>query len=77
MAPRNGGVTNEAITRRRMVRRSGMSVRATIQPSGAATQAAGDADRGGDDQRRSSGSTKAGSVNSVRKLASVTCPPGR
>ncbi len=37
MAPRNGGVTNEAITRMRMVRRSGMSVRATSQPMGAAT----------------------------------------
>ncbi len=37
MAPRNGGVTNEAVTRRRTVRRSGMSVRATSQPIGAAT----------------------------------------
>ena len=63
MAPRNGGVTNEAITRMRIAPRSGMSVRATIQPSGAATR----------QQMRltemamvsvvSSGSTKAGSVN--------------
>ena len=37
MAPRNGGVTNEAVTRIRTVRRSGMSVRATSQPIGAAT----------------------------------------
>ena len=37
MAPRNGGVTNDAVTRRRTVRRSGMSVRATSQPIGAAT----------------------------------------
>ena len=36
MAPRNGGVTNEAVTSARMVRRSGMSVRATSQPIGAA-----------------------------------------
>src|ERR1022692_3188950 len=37
MAPRNGGVTNDAVTRMRTVRRSGMSVRATSQPIGAAT----------------------------------------
>ena len=37
MAPRNGGVTNDAVTRMRTVRRSGMSVRATSQPMGAAT----------------------------------------
>ena len=37
MAPRNGGVTNEAVTSRRTVRRKGMSVRATNQPMGAAT----------------------------------------
>ena len=37
MAPRNGGVTNEAVTSARTVRRSGMSVRATSQPIGAAT----------------------------------------
>ena len=37
MAPRNGGVTNDAVTRMRIVRRSGMSVRATSQPIGAAT----------------------------------------
>jgi hypothetical protein len=37
MAPRNGGVTNEAVTSVRTVRRSGMSVRATNQPIGAAT----------------------------------------
>src|SRR5438552_6153470 len=37
MAPRNGGVTNDAVTSARTVRRSGMSVRATSQPIGAAT----------------------------------------
>ncbi len=71
MAPRNGGVTNEAITRMRMVLAAGMSVRATIHPSGAATR----------QQTRltdvamvsvvKSGSRNAGSVNSVWKLASV------
>ena len=37
IAPRNGGVTNEAVTSMRTVRRNGMSVRATSQPIGAAT----------------------------------------
>src|SRR5713226_10087210 len=37
MAPRNGGVTNDAITSARTVRRNGISVRATSQPMGAAT----------------------------------------
>ena len=52
MAPRNGGVTNEAITSMRTARRSGMSVRATIQPIGAATTQQIDADRDGDDEGR-------------------------
>src|SRR6202035_5848105 len=38
IAPRNGGVTNDAVTSIRTVRRNGMSVRATSQPIGAATQ---------------------------------------
>src|SRR4029078_1501120 len=37
IAPRNGGVTNEAVTSARTVGRSGMSVRATSHPIGAAT----------------------------------------
>ena len=37
MAPRNGGVTKDAVTNARTVRRSGMSVRATSHPIGAAT----------------------------------------
>ena len=37
MAPRNGGVTKDAVTSSRTVRRNGMSVRATSQPIGAAT----------------------------------------
>ena len=37
MAPRNGGVTNEAVTSARIVPANGRSVRATSQPIGAAT----------------------------------------
>src|ERR1700722_1971664 len=38
IAPRKGGVTNDAVTNIRTVRRNGMSVRATSQPIGAATR---------------------------------------
>src|SRR6185295_7209184 len=72
MAPRNGGVTNEAITSMRMVRLKGMSVRATIQPIGAATR---QQTRLTDVAMTSvvvSGSRNTGSVKSVTKLASVT-----
>src|SRR5690242_6494187 len=37
MAPRNGGVTNEAVTNARIMPLKGRSVRATSQPIGAAT----------------------------------------
>src|SRR6266852_382618 len=37
MAPRNGGVTNEAVTSARITPENGRSVRATSQPIGAAT----------------------------------------
>ena len=37
MAPRNGGVTNEAVTSARITPLNGRSVRATSQPIGAAT----------------------------------------
>ena len=76
IAPRNGGVTNEAMTRKRTVRRIGMSVRATSQPIGAATR---QQMRLADTARASvvkKGSTKAGSVKSSRKFASVK-PPER
>ena len=52
MAPRNGGVTNEAVTSARTVRRSGMSVRATSQPMRRGDEAADHARRDGDDQGR-------------------------
>src|ERR1700688_223387 len=38
IAPRKGGVTKDAVTSMRTVRRNGMSVRATSQPMGAATR---------------------------------------
>jgi hypothetical protein len=70
-APRNGGVTNEAITRMRTAPRSGMSVRATIHPIGAATRQQMTLTEVAIVSVVSSGSTKAGSVKSVWKLASV------
>ena len=76
IAPRNGGVTNEAMTRKRTVRRSGMSVRATSQPIGAASRqqiALADTARMSVVKR---GSRNAGSVKSRRKFASVK-PPDR
>ena len=74
MAPRNGGVTNEAITSTRMACRSGMSVRATIQPMGAATRQQVALTETAMVKVVSNGSTKAGSVKTQRKLASVTWP---
>ncbi len=74
MAPRNGGVTNEAMTRMRMVCRSGMSVRATIQPMGAATRQQMALTETAMVKVVSNGSTKSGSVKTQRKLASVTWP---
>src|SRR6478736_6745526 len=70
-APTNGGVTSEAITRVRTVRDSGMSVRATSQPMGAAIMQQITLT---DTEMTSvviSGSTNVGSVNSVTKLATV------
>ena len=74
MAPRNGGVTKDAVTSARTVRRSGMSVRATSQPIGAATK-----------QQIAlaelammtvviSGSTKVGSLARRVKFSSVKAP---
>src|SRR3977135_669979 len=70
-APRNGGVTNEAVTSARMNCRPGISVRDTSHPIGAATnqQIAGEvtARIAG----LSKGAKKSGSVNSVKKFGSV------
>src|SRR3954453_14492288 len=72
-APRNGGVTNEAVTSARMVCRPGMSVRDTSQPIGAATRQQITAEAVAMIAVVSSGSRNAGSVNSVTKFCSVGC----
>src|SRR5438552_17352053 len=72
-APRNGGVTNEAVTSARMVCRPGISVRDTSQPIGAATRQQITAEVVAMIAVVSSGSRKAGSVNSVTKFCSVGC----
>src|SRR5262245_66629526 len=74
IAPRNGGVTNEAVTRSRTVRRNGMSVRATSQPIGEATA---QQIRLTDVARMkvvTSGSSSGGSLISVEQLDSVNAP---
>ena len=74
MAPRNGGVTKEAVTSARTVRRSGMSVRATSQPIGEATAQQMIADDVARMTVVTSGSTNVGSVTSLTKFASVSVP---
>ena len=71
-APRNGGVTNDAVTSARMVRVIGMSVRATSQPIGAATTQHATLSETAMIKVVISGSTNSGSVNSVRNWSSVT-----
>ena len=74
MAPRNGGVTNEAVTRSRTVRRSGMSVRATSHPIGAATTQQIRLVMVASVKVVMSGSSSVGSLISVAKFASVSAP---
>ena len=74
IAPRKGGVTNEAVTSARTVRRSGMSVRATSQPIGAATAQQMIADEVAMITVVRSGLVKVGSVASLTKLSSVKRP---
>ena len=74
MAPRNGGVTNDAITSRRTGRRNGMSVRATRYPIGAATALQMTLTETASASAVTSGSRKLGSVTSRRKFESVKCP---
>src|SRR5262245_45776350 len=74
IAPRNGGVTNEAVTSMRMVRRSGMSVRATSQPIGAATAQQTRAELVDTVTVEISGSTNTGLVASSTKVATVKAP---
>jgi len=70
-APRNGGVTNEAVTSARMICRPGMSVRDTSQPIGAATTQQIMDEVVARIAVVSSGSRKSGLVNSVTKFCSV------
>src|SRR4249919_3363351 len=65
IAPRNGGVTKEAVTSARTARRIGMSVRATSQPIGAAIAQQATLDVVAMITVVSSGSRNSGSVNSV------------
>ena len=67
-------MTNEAVTSARTVRRSGMSVRATSQPIGAATAQQMIADEVARITVVRSGSVKVGSVASLAKLSSVKRP---
>src|SRR5215475_13993793 len=75
IAPRNGGVTNEAVTSARTVPRSGMSVRATSQPIGAATAQQITAELVASTTVVTNGSTNTGLTTSSRKLSSVNAPP--
>ena len=74
MAPRNGGVTKDAVTSARAVRRSGISVRATSQPMGAAKRQQMTLELVARISVVVSGSMKTGSVTSVLKLLSVKAP---
>src|ERR1700716_4379085 len=69
-APRNGGVTNDAVTSARMNCRPGISVRDTSQPIGAATRQQIAAEVVAMIAVVKSGSRKSGSVNSVTKFCS-------
>src|SRR6266576_848078 len=74
IAPRNGGVTNDAVTSARMVRRAGISVRATSQPMGAANAQQMTLELVARITVVISGSTKMGSVTRVLKLPRVKAP---
>ena len=74
-APRNGGVTNEAVTSARMALEKGRSVRATSHAIGAAMAQQAAAELTARMTVVISGSTKSGSVNSAWKWASVKLRP--
>src|SRR4029079_18862640 len=76
MAPRNGGVTNEAVTSARITPENGRSVRATSHPIGAATAQQIAADETAMMNVEVRGSINAASENSRAKLASVSPPFG-
>ncbi len=74
IAPRKGGVTKDAVTSARTVRRNGISVRATSQPMGAAKRQQMTLELVARISVVVSGSMKTGSVTSVLKLSRVKAP---
>src|ERR1700730_15391651 len=74
IAPRKGGVTKDAVTSIRTVRRNGMSVRATSQPIGAATRQQMMLEEVAMMSVVISGSRKIGLVTSSVKLDNVNAP---
>src|SRR5438270_12889168 len=69
-APRNGGVTKDAVTSARMNCRAGMSVRDTSQPIGAATTQQKNADVVAMIAVVANGARKSGSVKSLTEFCS-------
>ena len=74
MAPRNGGVTNDAITSKRTKFRNGRSVRETSQLMGAATAQQITLALVARMKVVSNGSMNVGSETSCQKLSSVKAP---
>src|SRR3954464_10283826 len=74
IAPRKGGVTNDAVTSARTVRRSGMSLRATSQLMGAAAAQQIRLEETAMITVVTRGSRKSGSVKTWAKLPSVNAP---
>ena len=74
IAPRKGGVTKEAVTSERTVRRSGISVLATSQPMGAAKAQQMTLELVARITVVVNGSTNTGSVTKVLKFSRVNAP---
>jgi hypothetical protein len=74
MAPRNGGVTNDAVTSARIAPVIGMSVRATSQPIGAATMQQARLELTATIAVVSIGSRNSGSAKKAWKFSSVKAP---
>src|SRR5260370_8664646 len=74
IAPRKGGVTNDAVTNARIVARSGILVRETSQASGVATAQAAIATLNAMARAVKNGETKLGSLASLMKLLAVSAP---
>src|SRR6266852_6586140 len=74
IAPRNGGVTKDAVTKARIMARSGMLVRDTSQASGVATAQEATATLSAMASAVRNGETKLGSRTSLMKFAGVSAP---